>query len=537
MSNSVISSSASSTTASSPSKRASITEKVKSLFTSSSKNPSPIDSPVKTEVSDVINAGPEGPKVCIVGAGLAGCMSAALISKLTDAYGMNFNVHLYEKREDPRFENQSQESFSNAFGASTSATKRSINLALSYRGQLALQEIGLLDEVMETAVEMPGRVIHNLDGSVVKQAYGKPGEALQSIGRQTLNMTILHHLSNKQNVKLNFGQTLKNVDNDGNVEFESVDGKVIKRSFDLIIGADGAYSVTRETLLKSNRISFSRDYIAHGYKELNIPARRNETTGEPEYAIEHFNGLHIWPRGDFMLIALPNPDCSFTATLFAPYKGKDGFDQVDPNNIGQVTEYFQKYFPDVVHIMPEITKDFRENPVGSLVTIRVNPWVSKKVVLIGDAAHAVVPFFGQGMNAAFEDGYLLYHELKRKCQTMHYNLEDIISEFADKRRPAANALADLCIEHYNDMASNTSSMTYLIGKKIEGVLSTILPSSFIPLYSMVSFSNVPYHEAVARAQRQDDIIWSLMWGGVVIAGGLMSANWFFHSRRTIFGRN
>ena len=530
---SAVSSSVSSTAASSPpNKRGSIKDKVKSLFSSSSSNNvSPTDSPGKSEVSEASNV-PEGPKICIVGAGLAGCMSAALISTLTDAYGMNFNVYLYEKREDPRFTNQSKESISHAFGASTSATKRSINLALSYRGQLALRQIGLLKEVMETAVPMPGRVIHNLDGSVAQQAYGKPGEALQSVGRQTLNMTLLYHLSKQGNVKFNFGHTLKNMDNDGNAEFESLDGKITKSSFDLIIGADGAYSGTREQLLKSNRISFSREYIAHGYKELNIPARKNETTGELEYALDNVNGLHIWPRGNFMLIALPNPDCSFTATLFAPYEGKDGFDRVDPNNEEQVEEYFKKYFPDVIDIMPDVAVDFRNNPVGSLVTIRVNPWHSKKSVLIGDAAHAVVPFFGQGMNAAFEDGYLLYHELKQHCQNMHYNLEDVVKTFAEKRRPAADALADLCIGHYNDMASNTSSVSYLIGKKIESALSCILPQSFLPLYSMVAFSNIPYHEAVSRAEKQEDIIRSLIMSGVLITGGLMGAGWFLNLRGT-----
>ena len=230
-------SSSASSTAPSPSKRASIKDKVKSYFASSTKNTSPTDAISKSEGSETTRNSPECPNICIVGAGLAGCMTAALISKLTDAYGMNFNVYLYEKRGDPRFENQSKESFSSAFGTSTSATKRSINLALSYRGQLALQEIGLLDEIMETAVEMPGRVIHNLDGSVVKQAYGKPGEALQSVGRQTLNMAILHHLSSLRNVKCHFGHELKHMDNDGNAEFVCVDGKVTKKSFDLIIGA------------------------------------------------------------------------------------------------------------------------------------------------------------------------------------------------------------------------------------------------------------------------------------------------------------
>ena len=200
-----------------------------------------------------------------------------------------------------------------------------------------------------------------------------------------------------------------------------------------------------------------------------------------------------------MLIALPNPDKSFTATLFAPYHGRFGFDAVDIDQPETIKEYFATHFPDALHLMPDIVTDFVNNPVGSLVTLKVNPWLNGKVLLLGDAAHAVVPFFGQGMNAAFEDGYLLYHAVK----VANGDLMKAATQFAKDRIPATDALADLCVEHYHDMASNTASLSYRIMKRIEISLNYWFPNYFKPLYTMVSFTTIPYHTAVARAQLQD----------------------------------
>ena len=261
--------------------------------------------------------------ICIIGAGLAGSMLAALLAKL------GFSVTLFEKRDDPTTAREILE-HSSSFGASTSATKRSINLALSYRGQKAFEELGVLDTVMSQAIPMPCRIIHGLDGSTAKQAYGTSEQAIYSVGRQTLNNLLLEIISNNEKVTVNFGFSLESVDKNGHCVFRSSDGKLLKETYNLVIGADGAYSSTRECILKQGRVNFSRQYIAHGYKELSIPPKKQTTDAnfeategahEISYALEDPNGLHIWPRGEFMLIALPNPDHSFTATLFAPYHG------------------------------------------------------------------------------------------------------------------------------------------------------------------------------------------------------------------------
>lgn len=328
----------------------------------------------------------------IIGAGLAGTMVATLLGKL------GFNVTIFEKRLDPRIVEDVQNS--TEFGNSTSATKRSINLALSHRGICALTEIGLFDIVMKGVIPMPGRIIHMKDGTVQKQAYGKDDQSLYSVSRQLLNKLLLDTFmstipSDSQAFGMKFGYSLSTISGNGDCTFVTSSGSVEKYTFDLIIGADGAYSATRDNLLKQGRINFSRQYIAHGYKELTIPPVVN-ADGTHSYALPDVEGLHIWPRGDFMLIALPNPDKSFTATLFAPYKSeKGGFDTVDPNDRDAVRTYFNQHFPDVIHVMPTLADEYRNNPVGSLVSVRVSPWNFGRTVLLGDAAHAVVPFYGQ----------------------------------------------------------------------------------------------------------------------------------------------
>jgi kynurenine 3-monooxygenase len=445
-------------------------------------------------------------KVAVIGAGLAGSMIAALLGQMDGS----IEIILFEKRADPRNDHQ-HDHLGSPFGASISSIKRSINLALSYRGIIALKEVGLLDDVMKSAIPMPGRIIHDRNGHVTKQAYGKPNEAIYSVGRQDLNCKLLQLLEKLPNVSIKFHYSLVDVTANGHCQFTDKDGNLINYTFDLVVGADGAYSSTRESILRKGRINFSRSYISHGYKELSIPPKMS-SSGQPEYALQEYGGLHIWPRGKFMMIALPNPDFSFTATLFAPYHDDDGFDMMEQKKqAGQIKEYFERHFPDLIEIMPDLEKDFHENPVGSLVTVRVKPWNLGKVALIGDAAHAVVPFFGQGMNAAFEDGYLLYSMLKPVLESQSYQvskgvIESILEQFSCTRQPAVDCLADLCIEHYDDMALNTSSGIYLLKKRFDALVAALLSDQFIPLYSLVAFTNVPYHHAVARAKRQDKYI-------------------------------
>jgi len=475
-------------------------------------------------------------EVCVVGAGLAGTMIAALLAKA------GFIVSVYEKRPDPRADVEGDpviSSSSSAFGSSTSATKRSINLALSHRGMCALKEVGLLDSIMQHAIRMPCRVIHNQkngNGNVVKQAYGKKDEAIWSVGRQTINMMLLELLESdafRNQVTVSFNHGLVKADSDGNCTFSNtstpLSPSLISRKFSLVIGADGAYSSLRDTMLKQGRLNFSRSYVAHGYKELTIPP-----TLHGDYALADFEGLHIWPRGEMMLIALPNPDKSFTVTLFAPYHGKDGFDAIDPNDDFRIKEYFQHHFPDVVDLMPNLTTDYRNNPVGALVTVRVKPWNLGKLVLLGDAAHAVVPFYGQGMNAAFEDGLIFYEMIQKRMlpllgTTGGNNKIDFISlceEFSKNRQPSTDGLADLCIEHYHDMASSTSSILYLLGKRLEATLEYALPSVFTSLYRLVAFTRTPYHEAMMRADKQQMQINAVVLTTLRLAlVGIISCKW------------
>jgi len=455
-------------------------------------------------------------------------------------------VSIYEKRGDYcclEKDPVGVELHSKAFGTSTSATKRSINLALSERGMIALKEVGALDTVMQHAVRMPCRVIHSINRPDVKQAYGQANEAIWSVGRKLINRTLLQMAERDVNVQLFFDYSYVSCSDEGICTFESSSGRVVTDSFDLVIGADGAYSSVRDSMLRKGRINFSRQYIGHGYKELCIPPVLTPVLGGEQsyvedYALSNPEGLHIWPRKEFMLIAIPNPDKSFTATLFAPYKGNSctpqtytqqcmtmqcavvhaighcGFNTVQPDDEQQVRSYFEEFFPDVLAVAPDICCDYRDNPVGSLVTIRTDPWTLGRILLIGDAAHAVVPFYGQGMNAAFQDGYLLYQVVRSaleqssataagKGRPEKIDLQTCAVQFSTRRLPAANVLADLCLEHYADMASNTASSLYLLRKKIEAALGALFPKTFVPLYTMIAFRDIPYDEALRRAHQQE----------------------------------
>ena len=453
-------------------------------------------------------------RVCVVGAGLSGTLMALLLSQLEGA-----EVHLFEKRGDAAADSSS----SAAFGASTATLKRSINLALSYRGSLGLQALddpSIYAACMKEAIRMPCRVIHNINGTILKQPYGQEKDAIWSISRQKLNLILIENAKKKRNIQLYFGYTLQDCSKEGVVTFLCNQNELMTASYDLVIGADGAYSITRECMLKQSRINFSRQYIQHGYKELSIPPNSMN-----EYALPEYQGLHIWPRGEMMLIALPNADKSFTATLFAPYHGTDGFDQIHADDSEAVQAYFRQHFPDVVKYMPHLLEDYKANPVGSLVTIRVSPWNLGKVVLIGDAAHAVVPFYGQGMNCGFEDCYRLYKVLQQHTKD---SIEPLLAHFSEDRSVATDTLADLCLKHHHDMAANTMSSWYLLQKRVEKFLHWLLPSTFLPLYTMVTFTAIPYHKAVERARCQDRAI--AMFTKATVALLASSAAYLFYLR-------
>jgi kynurenine 3-monooxygenase len=415
---------------------------------------------------------PDDTQVTIVGAGLAGTLLACMLGKA------GRQVTLYERRPDPRVHGQE--------------AGRSINLALSVRGLHALREIGLEREVVQSSILMPGRMIHARDGSLAFQRYGKDDtEALHSVSRAGLNLTLVNAAARYPNVRLRFAERCTNFDvTNGDLEFH---GERVATQF--VIGADGAFSVVRSAMQKQERFDYSQDFLTHGYKELTIPAGPNGS-----FRIEK-NALHIWPRGSFMMIALPNQDGSFTCTLFWPFEGPNSFAALTTES--DVLTYFHEQFPDAVPLIPTLGRDFLTNPTGSLVTIRCRPWsVGERAVLLGDACHAVVPFLGQGMNAAFEDCTVLNECLKRYPSDRRRALV----EYESQRKEHVDALADMCVNNFIEMRDKVGSWVFRLRKRWSILLNKLFPRWYVPLYTMIEFTRIPYADARRRARRQDWIV-------------------------------
>ena len=420
--------------------------------------------------------------ILIVGAGLVGSLLSIYLAR------RGYKVRVYERRGDMRKEKV--------------AAGRSINLALSDRGILALEKVGLADAVRSIAIPMHGRFIHNADGSTALQPYGKKGQYINSVSRAELNK-LLMDLAEKEGVKIYFNEKCQAIDwKNDRIEFESTSGTNIPPAkVDLVFGADGAYSAARlQHQLQHELFNYEQSYIDCGYKELTIPA------GEGGSFRMEKNALHIWPRVKYMLIALPNLDGSFTCTLFFPFEGKDSFREL--KNADDVKSFFQRNFPDALAFMPTLTNDFFNNPTSSLVTVKCYPWIREdKFALIGDAAHAIVPFFGQGMNAGFEDCRVL-DELIDKHD---HDWVRILSEYQDSRKPDTDAIAELAINNFTEMRDRTADPKFLLQKKIEAKLHELYPSQWIPAYSQVTFSpQIRYSEALRNSQKQEEIMKEVM---------------------------
>jgi kynurenine 3-monooxygenase len=426
--------------------------------------------------------------VTIVGAGLAGTLLAC-------AFGRSGRrVELYEKRPDPRAHGQE--------------AGRSINLALSVRGLHALREIGLADEVVKSSILMRGRMIHGRDGTLAFQRYGKDdSEALHSVSRAGLNLLLVEAAARYPSVRMHFAHRCSGFDlADGELEFQSTGGPVRVQS-DFILGADGAYSAVRAAMQRQERFDYSQDYLTHGYKELTIPPGPNG-----EFRMEP-NALHIWPRGNFMMIALPNRDGSFTCTLFWPFEGPNSFAALKTE--ADVLAYFRDQFPDAVPLIPDLGPAFLANPTGSLVTVRCRPWqFADRVALVGDACHAVVPFLGQGMNAAFEDCTVLMQCLERHRSDRAMAL----AEYERLRKENVDALADMCVENFIEMRDKVGSPIFRAQKRLVNFLHAIFPRWYLPLYTMIEFTRIPYGDARRRARRQNWIV-----GGIAVAAILIIA--------------
>jgi kynurenine 3-monooxygenase len=440
-------------------------------------------------------------KFVLIGSGLAGGLLAAYLGR------QGYDVDLYERRADPRE--------GNIVGG------RSINLALSTRGIHALEQLGIAAEVLRHAIPMRGRMIHPAGAgrAPIFVPYDvDPKKCINSIGRAALNTTVIEAAQRYSNVRVHFNHRCTDVDLTEPVAYLETESGQVTAKGDAVIGVDGAFSSVRQSMQKKlENFEYDESYLPHGYKELTIPP-----APDGSWQMEK-NALHIWPRKSFMMIALPNPDGSFTCTLFWEFEGPRSFATTKTDD--EICDFFRGEFPDAVPLMPTLLQDFRDNPTGSLVTIRCAPWFYRdKATLVGDAAHAVVPFYGQGMNAAFEDCVVLDECLEK----FPSDRERAFAEYFVRRKENADALADLAISNFIEMRDKTASKTFRAKKKLDHLLEALLPGIYLPLYTMVTFTRIPYAEAARRAQRQDRIVYGSIIATIVLI--FLVLKWSFRAR-------
>jgi kynurenine 3-monooxygenase len=420
--------------------------------------------------------------VIIIGAGLVGSLWAVYLAKA------GYKVTIYERRSDIR-------------KAEISAGK-SINLALSNRGWKALDAVGVGDEIRKIAIPMYGRMMHDTNGNLTYQQYGKDGQAIYSVSRGKINATMMDIAENYGDATIHYNHECIKVDPvKGIVHLKNTEtGEELEKQADLVFGADGAFSAVRYTSMqKLDRFNYSQNYISDGYREILLPAN-----ADGSYQMDK-NALHIWPRGRFMLIALANEDGSFTCTLFMPHEGDaNAFDKLKSK--ADVDQFFKTTFPDFYDMMPNVAEAWEDHPLSSLAIVRCYPWTAGKVALMGDAAHATVPFYGQGMNAGFEDCTVLSDLMKKHNE----NWAAIFDEYSETRKPDGDALQDLSLYNYHVMRDYVADPDFLLRKKIEAKFSTLYPEKWMPLYSQVTFSSIRYSDAIKRGKFQDQIMDQIM---------------------------
>lgn len=421
-------------------------------------------------------------KIIIAGAGLVGSLTAVLLGS------KGYKVTVIERRPDMR--------------KVQIPAGRSINLAMSNRGWRALEKAGLDEEVRRIAIPMHKRTMHDEASQLTYQPYGKAGEAIYSVSRGLLNKLLLDAAErDREDISMLFDRRITDVDLDNKtlqLRNENT-GETEEIGYDILLGADGAYSAVRNRLMYNDRFSYAQTYIEHGYKELNmLPGADAKHRMEKET-------LHIWPRGDYMMIALPNPDGTFTCTLFFPWEGPESFATIQTDE--DIEGLFRRRFPDLTGLIPDYREQFRQNPTSSLMYVKCHPWNYKdNVLLLGDAAHAIVPFYGQGMNAGFEDCRIFTEML----EAGNWNFEKVIPAFAAAHYRNGHAIADLAMRNFVEMRDLTADPEFLLRKKIERKVHEKSPEEWIPLYSMVTFRETDYEKALEEGRRQDRIMEQVM---------------------------
>ncbi|HZC71654.1 MAG TPA: NAD(P)/FAD-dependent oxidoreductase [Jatrophihabitans sp.] len=431
-------------------------------------------------------------EVAIVGAGLAGCLLATLLGR------RGIPVTLYERRPDPR-----------VAGAERG---RSINLAVSARGLDALERVGLRDQALERALPMHGRMVHPIQTASGRQSFrpysADRQRAINSISRAELNHTLLDTAEQSKGVSVRFEHRLAELDLDGarsgRLHFETPVGTTEARA-GIVLASDGSYSAARRAVTFRQGFDLSQDYLEHGYKELTIPARDGDFALDPD-------ALHIWPRGSSMMIALPNLDKSFTCTLF--WTGEEFAALTSPSSVRAL---FAAVYPDVVDLMPTLAEDFALNPVGALATIRCWPWVHSgsggTLALVGDAAHAIVPFYGQGANCALEDCV----EIDRCLSETGGDWTEALSRYQSRRKANCDAIAEMALDNFVEMRDRVNSKVFQAVTAGRHFLERRLPGTYVSQYELVSFSTVPYAEIRGRMKRQDRAT-------ALVAGGLLAGS-------------
>ena len=418
-------------------------------------------------------------KIAVVGSGLVGTLLAIYLKRL------GHTVHVYDRSPDIR---------------TVEFSGRSINLVMSNRGWKAMQDVGLDDEIRKIGIPVDKRGIHLQDGSFITQFYGKDGEAIFSLSRGVLNRRMID-LAEDAGVAFFFNRKIWDVSLPTATlyEGESEQGQWSELKYDIVFGADGAFSRIRHRMQRQSMFDYSQEFMKIGYKELHIPANADGT-----HKIDK-NSLHIWPRGNFMLMGLSNLDGSFTCTLFMPFEGENSFEQLKDEK--SLVDFFAKYFPDTKEVIPDLVKDFFKNPTSYLAIMKCYPWTYEdKVALIGDSSHAIVPFYGHGMNAGFEDITILNEMITQYGD----DWKTIFSEYEKSRKPNADAIAELSRRNFVEMSTKTADEKFLLQKKIEKWFSDKHPDKWMPLYSRVTFSLQPYSEALAIGDFQNKIMEEVM---------------------------